>query len=381
MAPSATVKGRRAEVSRMGPQEEWTAVLRRPAKTKPSALQPNAVPGSCPTAPTSSIKSRGLSNSQARPGARIAGGRPAQDFPRGVLSKAEMDSRISHLREMGFSEQAACDALGESAWNLNAALDLLFTRGFPMAAPASTDVACGDVPCSAVSANADADTLSTLSVESCSQSDTDVTATQSPRADRSTSGSSEHGSEHSPSVHESLFQSSSETHPEPCVPEEQVGIQSSERVSQSNTLSSSEDSEDTQAVTAEAQSNRPLYRLKEAWMETDANQLGAVSGSVVRMWLGTETELGWVYVEEIGGEGRAGWMPSHILEAVQSSHTAVRAIHSCEAHFENQLSVQEGRMYLVDAHSRTEDGWAYAETLVSQESAKGWIPIMCLDKM
>lgn len=378
------MKGRRAEVPRTGPQEEWTAVLRRPAKTKPSASQPNAVPGSCPTAPTSGIKNPRLSNSQARSGARIAGGRPAQDVPRGVLSKAEMDSRISCLREMGFSEQAACDALGESAWNVNAALDLLFTRGFPMAAPASTNVACGDVPCSKVSANADADTLSTLSVESCSQPDTDATATQSPRADRSTSGSSEHGSEHSPSIQESLFQSShpfAETHPEPCTPAEQAGVQSSERVSQSRTVSSSEDSGDAQAATAEAQSNRPLYRLKDDWMETDANQLGAVSGSVVRMWLGTETELGWVYVEEIGGEGRAGWMPSHILEAVQSSHTAVRAVHSCEAQFENQLSVQEGRMYLVDAQSCTEDGWAYAETLDSPEIAKGWIPMMCLDKM
>jgi hypothetical protein len=298
-----------------------------------------------------------------------------------VLSKAEMDSRISHLREMGFSEQAACDALGETSWNLNAALDLLFTRGSPMAVPASTNVACGDSPCSVVKANADADTLSTLSVESSSQPDTDATATQSPRADRSTSGSSEHGSEHSPSVQESLFQSSipfAETHPEPCVQPEQLGIQSSERASQNTIVSSSEDSEGTPAVTAEAQPNRPLYRLKEAWMETDANQLGMCAGGVVRMWLGTETELGWVYVEEIGGEGRAGWMPSHILEAVQDSHTAVRAVHSCEAHFENQLSVQEGRTYLVETHSRTEDGWAYAETLESPEKAKGWIPIMCL---
>lgn len=378
------MKGRRVEVSRMGPQEAWTAVLRRPAKTKPSALQPNAVPGSCPTAPTSGINNRGLPNTQARPGARITGGRPAQDLPRGVLSKAEMDSRISHLREMGFSEQAACDALGESSWNLNAALDLLFTHGSPMAAPASTNIAaCGDVPCSVASANADADTLSTLSLESCSQPDTDATANQSPRADRSTSGSSEHGSEHSPSVQESLFQSSNpfaETHPEPCVPAEQVGIQSSERVSQNIIVSSSEDLEGTQPVTAKAQSNRPLYRLKEAWMETDANQLGMCAGGYVRMWLGTETELGWVYVEEIGGEGRAGWMPSYILEAVQDGHTAVRAVHSCEAHFENQLSLQEGRMYLVDIHSRTEDGWAYAETLQSPEGTKGWIPIMCLDR-
>lgn len=97
------------------------------------------------------------------------------------------------------------------------------------------------------------------------------------------------------------------------------------------------------------------------------------------MWLGTETELGWVYVEEIGGEGRAGWMPSSILEAVQDGHTAVRAVHPCEARFENQLSVQEGHMFLVETHSRTEDGWVYAETIESPESAKGWVPIMCLE--
>lgn len=370
------MKGRRVEAARVGPQEEWTAVLRSQAKTKPSALQPKAAPISCPTAPTSGIN-RGLPKTQARPGARTVVGRPAQEFPRGVLSKAEMDSRISHLREMGFSEKAACDALNESSWNLNSALDLLFTRGSPMAAAESTNVACSDVPCSVISANADADTSSTLSVESCSQPDTDGTANQSPRADRSTSSSSEHGSEHSPSVLDNL---SADAHPESCLPAAQVGIQSSEMISQNSIVSSSEDSEGTRAVTAEAQSNRPLYRLTKAWIETDANQLGMHAGGMVRMWLGTETELGWVYVEEIGGAGRAGWMPSSILEAVQGSHTAVRAVHSCEAHFQNQLSLQEGRMYLVDIHSRTEDGWAYAETLESLESAKGWVPMVYLDR-
>lgn len=323
---------------------------------------------------------RGRRVEVSRPG-KIMGGRPAQNVPRGVLSKTEMDSRISHLREMGFSEQAACDALGKTSWNLNAALDLLFTSGSCMAAPASTNAACGDAPCSVISANADADTLSTLSVESCSQPDTDTT-TQSPRADRSSSGSSEHGSDHSPSVQESLFQSSTpfaESHPAAPLPAEQSDMHSSETVSQNITLSSSDDSEGIQAITAETRSDRPLYRLTEAWIETDPNQLGMCAGGCVRMWLGTETELGWVYVEEICGEGRAGWMPSHILEAVQSGHTTMRAVHSCEAHFENQLSVQEGHIYLVDKHSRTEEGWAYAESLESPE-AKGWIPMMCLSR-
>jgi len=315
----------------------------------------------------------------SRPG-KVVGARPTQNVPRGVLSKAEMDSRISHLREMGFSEQAACDALGESSWNLNAALDLLFTRGSCMASPASTNAACGDVPCSVISTNADADTLSTLSVESCSQPDTDTT-NQSPRADRSTSGSSEHGSDHSPSVRESLFQSSTpfaENQPVEPLPVEHSDIHSSETVPQDIAASSSEDSDGIQAIT-DARSDRPLYRLREAWTETDPNQLGMCAGGYVRMWLGTETELGWVYVEELVGEGRAGWMPSHILEAVQGGHTALLAVHSCEAHFENQLSVQEGHMYLVDKHSRTEDGWAYAESLESPE-AKGWIPMMCLSR-
>jgi len=367
MAPSALVKGRRVEVSRVCQKEDWAAVLRRPATTKAS---PVTVPG---------IDSCGLSAVQLRSGARIAGVRPAHDFPRGVLSRAEMDSRKGQLREMGFSEQAALDALCEVSWNLNAALDLLFTRGSPMAAPASTDIACCDVSCSVANVNADDDTLSTLSVESGSQPDTesDMTAAQSPRAqDSSSSVSSQHGGSIQGSP--SLFAC---PHVEPCLPQQPVALPTPEIVSQDITSSCTEVVEGIAAVTlvAGADSNQPLRRLKEAWTETDSSQLGLQAGGLVRLWLGTETELGWVYVEEVGGAGRAGWMPAHVLETVQDGHTAVRAIHPCEARFENQLSVQEGSMFLVDIHSRTDDGWAYAETIESPEGAKGWVPIMCLE--
>lgn len=404
MAPavSSPAKNRRGEVSRMGPQEEWTAVLRRPAKTKTPTVQPRTIPGSGPAAPAVSSKNRGMLAAQVgshdvRLGTakgRIAPGRPAQDLPRGVLSQTEMDSRISQLREMGFSEQAARDALGEVFWNLNAALDLLFTRGSPMTSPGSTDTASilvSSVADKVDAVNADADTLS---ASTRSQPDTDPETARFPCARGiSSSGSSENGSEEHSVIHETPCENSiyfAGPEEEPSLPNESSGRQALEvealeveAIAQSTSSRSNGVSEDIPVVSQEAaihhQSHRPLYRVKETWVETDASQVGMRAGGVVRMWPGTETQLGWVYVEEVGGQKRAGWMPTQVLGAVQDGYVAVRAVSSCGARFENQLSVQEGLMFLVDIRSRTDEGWAYGETVESPETTTGWVPIMCLE--
>jgi hypothetical protein len=134
---------------------------------------------------------------------------------------------------------------------------------------------------------------------------------------------------------------------------------------------------------------RRLTKVQHTW-ECDANcsnsQLSVEEGTFINVWLGSKTENGWIYAESLICCNRVGWLPNSMLQELPVHKQWMRVSTPCKASYQSQLSVDAGSMVLVDV-SRCAAGWAYAEELSSatgrhlpgKHTSAGWVPIQCLE--
>lgn len=103
-----------------------------------------------------------------------------------------------------------------------------------------------------------------------------------------------------------------------------------------------------------------LMRASQAWCEdVDSKVLGVNEGGFVRVWTHTKTEQGWVYAELENDSESAGWLPSAILQEAPSGCEWLRAVRTWHG-VQGHMDVKEGCMLLCYTESRTELGWVYA---------------------
>lgn len=105
-------------------------------------------------------------------------------------------------------------------------------------------------------------------------------------------------------------------------------------------------------VAGEAQ--HPLFRVKESFHYSESSTLGVQKGVIVRVLAETETELGWVYAEDIGFVDKSGWLPIAILEQLPGNQRLLSVVQTSVVRFANQLEIQKGMLLLANADSRTE---------------------------
>lgn len=137
---------------------------------------------------------------------------------------------------------------------------------------------------------------------------------------------------------------------------------------------------------ADSESTRQFARVLRSWPEDDSlsnqavsSQLRARSGSLIQLWPGTTTELGWVYAERLNGGDSAGWIPLNVLTLLPPGYQWRRVLKSCQAFTESHLAAEQGSVLLVDASNITEKGWSYVEQL--DGSRAGWFPSCALEPL
>jgi len=343
--------------------------------------------------------------------------------------------QIQQLKEMGFSEQQARQALAECVWDVNKALDLLFTRGAPMnGEDAGADAADGEN--GGVSTSADvsdgkgavdgsAEARSPVAsgkarhaegvvsganspggADSAEQSTTASTAS-SPRssacADKSSGNSTGVSAPLSPqsvvdsgailaaTVDEAAREDAAQDAEVADVNEVPVVEEKTDEPSTEIEVVCAEASAAEEALEAKTPPTKQLMRVSSMWETEGAGaQLCVKQGDFVSTWLSTVTEHGWIYAEDCTHAERAGWLPGCVLEELPSNQRWMRATQSMEAAHETQLSVLEGSVYKVNVDTHTTEGWIYAEASgvttdsagdASEESGAsvGWVPVFCLE--
>lgn len=339
----------------------------------------------------------GVASSLSLPAAR----RPAAGKPAWGAAKAQPQKglsvppaatgQIQQLKEMGFSEQHAREALKECAWDVNKALDLLFTRGAPMdgegggnAAEASTE-ATSPVPvgkAGVVSEFSASSGNSPAGPDSTEQSTTASTAS-SPRssAEKASGYVAGTSAPHSPlSIVETSGSQLATTVEEPLEksrPKEEKAVQPIQEES------AADSTEEVKQADAAQDDDKKLTLLNSDWaIEGEGAQLSVKKGDFVCIWQSSATDNGWIYAEDPANAERSGWLPSSVVDELPSNQRWMKAIHTSEAAHDTGLTVVEGTLYKVSTDSRTPEGWIYAEaraTTDAEAPQAGWVPAFCLE--
>lgn len=246
-----------------------------------------------------------------------------------------MASNIAQLKEMGFGEEEARQALTECVWDVNKALDLLVTRAAAASSAAGESGAC----------------------------------TEDARDEACASGLEAR----KPAVYT------------PMRPGD-AGTRTTDSENSTTASAASSPRSSWQSVSGgspQQAPQKPIRRVSRPWDSNEQAHLRAEQGSFVRVWSATETELGWVYAEDRLDPARAGWLPVVVLEPLSSDECWMVAEKTMAAVHDSQLSVKEGDLLKVKLSSRTEQGWAYASGAGASASAQaGWVPVcsLCWEK-
>lgn len=123
-----------------------------------------------------------------------------------------------------------------------------------------------------------------------------------------------------------------------------------------------------------------LERVCASWVGEDT-VMTVSPGEFVLVWADSTTEQGWIYADHISDASRFGWLPTFVFETLPQHQRWMKVTDSSEAEHETQLEVRQGSVLKVSTHTRTEEGWAYAEhACVGEEEATlaGWVPVFCL---
>jgi len=121
-----------------------------------------------------------------------------------------------------------------------------------------------------------------------------------------------------------------------------------------------------------------IERVLRSWTAEDPSQLSVVENEFVSVWVGTETDNGWIHAEGHEDGARAGWLPLCVLKTLPEGQRWMRAVQQWQAMDESQCSAAPGDMVIVWVSSRTKEGWTYAESEQDSEMKPGWLPVFCL---
>lgn len=315
----------------------------------------------------------------------------------GQLSAAEMADRTSQLQEMGFSSSAAKSALEVCDWDVNRALDSLFTHNVP---------------------GHGADLMSTSqewendASESCAYFDRqEQHKSYSSHASDSTSASS------TSSPRQSLVTTPQQESPDvetiqsvppipqlpPALPVVDPAIVMAARpvvmstrplpVPQVSAVPAVAAPPAVPAVQnispVSVAPKRRLAKVEHTWV-CDPNcaqtQLSVDEGTFVYIWSESLTVEGWIYAESLICSSRAGWLPASMLQQLPTTKRWMRVSKPCRAMYPTQLTIDIGNILLVDAsQTPVGDGWVYADELASamghsieNPCSPGWVPIQCI---
>jgi len=334
-----------------------------------------------------------------------------------VPAPAATGGQIQQLKEMGFSEKQAREALAECVWDVNKALDLLFTRGAPMNGEGEESNESGSA-----SAGADASDgkgAVDSSAEACRSPDPSGKAGQIPEGapssgnspgsadstEQSTTASTASSPRSSGCIDKSLANSVGVSAPlspqSPTVAsvEEVEEEEAPDAIAETPTVVSKEQADavvadkddvctDTAPAEEEAAPLKRLTRISKPWeIESADAQLSVKEGDFVCVWQSTVTEHGWIYAEDPTDAELAGWLPDVVLEELPCNQRWMKASQDMQAAHETALSVREGSIYKVNVDTRTKEGWIYAETpgVITEDapdgesSQAGWVPVFCLE--
>jgi len=129
---------------------------------------------------------------------------------------------------------------------------------------------------------------------------------------------------------------------------------------------------------AAPQPRKRLERVARSWTAEDPSQLSVVENEFVNVWVGTDTDNGWIHAEGHEDGASAGWLPLCVLKTLPEGQKWMRAVQQWQAMDESQCSVVPGSVVVVWVGSRTQEGWTYAESEQGDEMKPGWLPVFCL---
>lgn len=315
----------------------------------------------------------------------------------GELSAAEMAGRITQLKEMGFSSSAARSALEACDWDVNRALDSLFTHNVP---GHGTDVmsTSQEWENDALESSAYFDHQEQHKSSSSLASDsTSASSTSSPRQSLVTTPQQD-------SYDVETIQSMP---PMPQLPpalpiiDPAIVMAAKPVVMATRPLAAPQVPAVPAVVAAPAvpavknicpvsvAPKRRLAKVEHTWVcdhQCAQTQLSVDEGTFVYIWSESRTVEGWIYAESLICSSRAGWLPASMLQQLPPTKRWMRVSKSCRAMYPTQLTVDIGNILLVDAsQTPVGDGWVYADELASamghsieNPGNPGWVPIQCI---
>jgi len=357
-----------------------------------------------PTAPTVSVNSVGSRGSAWGSGRGV----PPPATREGPGVGIGNLSRITQLRDMGFSESVAKRALSECAWDVNAAIDKLLASGTMPGEEEATESDAGAAAgadaaaATAAPANGSAAALPpTASVhiepteahaedpatpaptipEVAGSEEAQPESTPAQAAAEATTGTPE-VVEAAPEVVESAAEAvKPETAVEPSAPETAV-IETTNGDSHSAVpaKANEQNAESGLARMGNGESFvKVIERIGKPLNGQFDTQLPVYADEFVKIWRGTETENGWVHAEKIQDSSQAGWLPTCSLSTLQTGHRWMQTIQAWEAMDSSQCPLQVGTIVTVWVTSRTPEGWTYVEGEKDGEKVQGWAPVFCLE--
>lgn len=337
----------------MAPQRQAASAKHGAAATRPAAAQRPRRSADDVKGPTST----------PAVGIQKAGGWGAAGAGPGGTNPA-----IVQLKEMGFTEDVAKQALAACRWDVNKALDDLLTGRFvprcddsavadsgakTAAMPAAVGAGLPSASASTVSSprsSSQAEKGTFASVEASAQ---DLNNVQSPNSPLSSelSGASE--------------------------------LAQAESAAAGNSLD-----EDSEAAPV---SKKSLERVAIDWPTETAGRLSVAAGEFVLTWIDTRTDIGWIYAERLdlekSGSRLDGWIAVKALEpALPKGQRWMAVLQEPRSEHDTQLSVTAGAVVKVNVETQTPEGWVYAEAATrtragtgAPEVHEGWVPVFCLD--
>jgi len=267
--------------------------------------------------------------------------------------------QIQQLKEMGFSEEQSREALAECVWDVNKALDLLFTRW----------AAAGNSP-RAAAVGADGGAADDSDPVDANAGIMGPAATESEKVEVAGDSATEN----------------STTASTACSPRSPKGADMAEKsLAATPTCPSSPLSPvDSEAAVGGAgvgksSPRKRIERVEWQWDAEDPSQMSVVEGDFVLIWVDTASDNGWIYAERHSGAAQAGvgWLPVWVLQELPQHRRWMRTTQHWEASDESQCSVEEGAYVMVWSNSKTSAGWTYVEG--PSDRQPGWLPIFCLE--
>lgn len=350
-----------------------------------------------------------------KPSTSVKAEAPAAKWQHGwaELSPSEMAERAAQLQEMGFTTSAARSALEVCDWDVNRALDSLFTHNVPANAnDPESDVprplayfdlqgegkSCGSFASESTSASSSSSPRSSLLMTPQIRPDfmgvaalgvaafpgmppmplLPPTLPLMPLAGVNTMIASP------PGINTLVMATQPVVNPLSGVRD--IAAPAPQAL---NAITASTPHASVSPVSLVAP-KRKLAKVEHTWTcdaKCSDTQLSVEEGTFVYVWSDSKTAEGWIYAESLICSSRAGWLPASMLQQLPPNERWMRVSKPCNAIYPTQMTVNVGNIILVDAsQTPVGDGWVYAEQLESATGhcatdipcISGWVPIQCI---